>query len=553
MRRSARGWAAFLPVNAYARWGLLIALWLLALAWIRPLSDPDEGRYAVAALDMLRTGDWVTPRLNGLPFFHKPPLYYWLAALGYQLFGVHEWVARLPAMLGAWLAAMGLLVLVRQWVGAAAAKASVLVFVTMPFVYLAAQYSNMDMLLAGCMTACTVCAVVATCRSADGQCWRLWITMAGVFAGLGFLAKGLIGIVLPGMVWCAWLLWERRWRQGWLPLYPPVWLALWLVAAPWALLAQQRHPSFFHYFFVTQHFQRYTETGFNNPQPWWFYLGVILLACLPWTALGVIALIRLVRSKQLSWPALVEFAVPSTVKGMQRQQSLDRLMLAWLFIVVAFFSVPRSKIVGYVLPALPPLAYGIYRLWRVAFRSADGGLSARWAGQGLNPLRGFAGALALAALLCASLVIGLGTKGVPAKGRWGGLSSLPVQPDDRIMMLGRLYYEIPFYLRTRHPAWVVNDWQQSAASKADNWKNELTDAATFAPDRAQQLLQTPDQAVIQLCTSDVPVWVVGELPLPAAIAPMLQGKTPVWQAGKTQMWRFEPGQPINAGCLPSTH
>ena len=85
---------------------LPIALWLLALAWIRPLSDPDEGRYAMVALDMLHNGNWVTPQLNGLPFFHKPPLYYWLAAGGYELFGVHEWVARLPSMLGAWLAAI---------------------------------------------------------------------------------------------------------------------------------------------------------------------------------------------------------------------------------------------------------------------------------------------------------------------------------------------------------------------------------------------------------------------------------------------------------------
>ena len=89
-----------------ARTGLWIGIWLLALAWVRPLSDPDEGRYAVAALQMLRSGDWVTPSLNGLPFFHKPPLYYWLAALGFQAAGVHEWVARLPSLLGAWLAAM---------------------------------------------------------------------------------------------------------------------------------------------------------------------------------------------------------------------------------------------------------------------------------------------------------------------------------------------------------------------------------------------------------------------------------------------------------------
>ena len=209
-------------LNDTLAYGAAMALWLLVFAWIRPLSAPDEGRYAVVALDMLRTGNWVTPHLNGLPFFHKPPLYYWLAAGGYELFGVHAWVARLPSMLGAWMASMSLLILARRYTNASTALSAAIIFLTMPFAYLASQYANMDMLLAGCVCACTACAFIATVESRLGKHWQSWITAAGVFAGLGFLAKGLIGLVLPGLVWFIWMLWERRWKQLALPLYPPV-------------------------------------------------------------------------------------------------------------------------------------------------------------------------------------------------------------------------------------------------------------------------------------------------------------------------------------------
>ena len=504
------------------RWALLIALWLLALAWVRPLSDPDEGRYAVVALDMLRSGDWVTPTLNGLPFFHKPPLYYWLAAAGFSVLGVHEWVARLPSLIGAWMAAMSLLLLVRRYASVADAKAATVVLVTMPFAYLAAQYANMDMLLAGCVSACTACAFAATWNAGADRPWRAWMVLAGLFAGLGFLAKGLIGIVLPGMVWCLWLLWERRWRQAWLALYPPVWLALWLVAAPWAILAQQRQPPFFHYFFVTQHFQRYTATGFNNPQPWWFYLAVIALACLPWTLCGAYGGWRAWRRRG------ARRQQPAVPWSRHALHSLDRFMAVWGLVVVGFFSIPHSKIVGYVLPALPPLAYGVARVFNGA---ALGAVAHRG--------RRFAVVAGLAASLCVLAAVALGTWAVPQKARWQRLSALPVQPSDRVMMLGHLYYEVPFYLPTNDPAWVVDDWQGPQQATSDNWKKELQDAADFAPQRAKQLLIGPAQAQLQLCSAAQTVWVVGEPATAQQMLPALAQQSPVLQIGPHAVWRWK--------------
>lgn len=84
-----------------------IFAWLAAMAWFRPLAAPDEGRYAGVAWEMLRSGDWLVPRLNGLPFFHKPPLFYWISAAAMSVFGVSEWPARLPSLIGATFAAAG--------------------------------------------------------------------------------------------------------------------------------------------------------------------------------------------------------------------------------------------------------------------------------------------------------------------------------------------------------------------------------------------------------------------------------------------------------------
>ena len=518
-----------------ARTGLWIGIWLLALAWVRPLSDPDEGRYAVAALQMLRSGDWVTPSLNGLPFFHKPPLYYWLAALGFQAAGVHEWVARLPSLLGAWLAAMALLTLLKRYTSQTVAIAAALVLVTMPYAYLAAQYANMDMLLAGCMTACICCAAAATLEARNGHGRRLWIAWlagAGVWAGLGFLAKGLIALVLPGLVWAIWLGWERRWRQWWLPLHVAAWLPVLLIAGPWVWMAQQRHGGFFHYFFVTQHFQRYTGTTFNNPQPWWFYGAAIALAALPWTGWALAASWRCRRRESgvaQDRMARLSATAPGARAAMSPSaavRSLDRLMLVWFAVVVAFFSEPHSKIVGYVLPALPPLAYGVVRVVQAA----------GWQ-------RHARSVLGLAAVLCVALSLVLGTVAVPAKTQWRSLHTLPVQAADRLVMLEHLYYEVPFYLPSTQPPLVVDDWKASQGRQADNWKKELTDAAEFDPQQGSTVLL--DARTLQGYACAHPqqhLWIFGTAEAAQRQWRSLHGVGPVLSLGGTQVWQIDGGQ-----------
>ncbi|MDQ2780516.1 MAG: glycosyltransferase family 39 protein, partial [Pseudomonadota bacterium] len=124
---------------------------LAATAWLRPLMLPDEGRYVGVAWEMLRSGDWLVPRLNGLPFFHKPPLFYWITAASMSVFGLHEGVARAASLLGATLAAMAMFLFVHRWGGAQRARLTLVALLAQPLFFLGAQFANLDMLVAGCI------------------------------------------------------------------------------------------------------------------------------------------------------------------------------------------------------------------------------------------------------------------------------------------------------------------------------------------------------------------------------------------------------------------
>ncbi|WP_313388517.1 ArnT family glycosyltransferase, partial [Achromobacter aegrifaciens] len=164
------------------RFLLAIGAWLAFLAWIRPLTLPDEGRYAGVAWDMLRSGSHAVPLLDGMPYFHKPPLYYWLTELSFSVFGVHPWAARVPSWLAAWGAVAALYCFVRRYRDTETAALTVLVLATMPFFYGGAQFANLDMLVAGLITLCVLAAVDTALRVERGQAWRAMAVAAGVLA-----------------------------------------------------------------------------------------------------------------------------------------------------------------------------------------------------------------------------------------------------------------------------------------------------------------------------------------------------------------------------------
>ncbi len=461
-----------------------IFVWLAATAWIRPFMDPDEGRYAGVAYQMWRSGDWLVPRLDGLPFFHKPPLFYWIGAAAMALFGPSEWAGRLPSILGATLAAGSLFLFVRRWCDARLALWSAAILVTLPFFFGGAQFANLDMLVAGCIGATVLLAAHAAltreqsdARSDPATTWRWALAGAFVFAALGVLAKGLIGLVLPGAVFVLWCLATRRLRALRLFGWWPGWILFVLVAVPWMVLMQLRFPEFFDYFIVTQHFRRFAETGFNNAQPFWFYLPVIAALSLPWVV----------------WLAVG----PSGFRSAARQRpDAAWLMAIWFIVIVGFFSLPRSKLVGYVLPALPPLAFWIAHC---ALAGANRFAPKR------KPLAWTSG---IAAVLCVVAVIAVGRWQVPP----GASLPLPagqrIAEADQVLMLDRYDYEIPFYWRIGRPIPVSGDWNPVEIAREDNWRKELYDAGRFEPDAAARLLIPTEALAAHLCVPRVS-WLVG--------------------------------------------
>jgi 4-amino-4-deoxy-L-arabinose transferase-like glycosyltransferase len=309
------------------------ATYLLTLGW-HGLIDPDEGRYAEVAREMLITGDWVTPHLNFVKFFDKPPFLYWLTSASLFLFGQNEFAARLgPAICG--IITLGIVFLLSSNLyGKRAGAISSLVLGTSLLYFALAHVVITDMPLTFCITL----SLAGFYLGQRGQ--SAW--MAGFYGGmgLGLLAKGLIGVILPlgtVLIWIC-LTGNRHAFRSLFSLKGVAFAAA--ISLPWFLLVCSRNPDFFEYFFIRQHFIRYLTTADNRYEPFWFFLPVILFGFLPWTGF-------LVKS-------LLPFFVPR--KGMRKTMQ-DRLFLfVWAVFVILFFSFSKSKLIPYILPAFPPLA-----------------------------------------------------------------------------------------------------------------------------------------------------------------------------------------------------
>lgn len=465
--------------------GALVAVvvlsWLAATAWLRPLMLPDEGRYVSVAWEMLRSGDWLTPTLDGLPFFHKPPLFYWITGAALWVAGLTEFAARAASIFGATLGALSLYLFTRRWCGHASARRVLWVLLVQPLFFVGGQFANLDMLVAGCITATVLALAHAALCFEQGLTHRRALLLAYGLAALGVLAKGLIGFVIPTMVVGLWLVLRRRWRTVWALMSPMGVVLFLLVAAPWFLAMQQRFDGFLHYFFVVQHFQRFAAGGFNNVQPAWFYPAVLALASVPCLLWGRSLLTR-------------QYFAGTTEESSPQHAAVRQLMGLAVFCVVLFFSLPQSKLLGYVLPAVAPLA------WLMADASAAPGMTP-------SRQRWWWVTLVVSALLGLTVVAGL-TWDQRHSTRGLGLALREHRAEGEPVYFLRGYrYDVPFYAHLRDPAVVVEDWTDPEIALRDNWRKEMADAGQFALERAAQLLMTPDALPAALCRQPVS-WIV---------------------------------------------
>lgn len=312
-----------------------------------PFVGPDEPRYAQVAREMFTRADPVTPTLGGQTWFEKPALPYWTMMAGYSLFGVREWSARLGFALMGWLTA---LVLYRvgwrtESVGSGKgelrwlALSSAVVAASSAGLLLFSHGVNFDIPLTLTTTIALACFFM--CELEEDRRRRLWL-LAGFYSGTGaaLLAKGLIGFIITLGVVCTYYLLRRAWpgREIFLSLLWGVPLAL-LLAAVWYVPVISRHGwTFVDEFFIQHHFARYTSNKYHHPQPFYFYLPVILLMLLPWTPYLIEALAG---ARRWQWRA------PDALSKWRA------FAAAWLFMPILFFSASGSKLPGYILPALP--------------------------------------------------------------------------------------------------------------------------------------------------------------------------------------------------------
>ncbi|WP_151778176.1 ArnT family glycosyltransferase [Acinetobacter brisouii] len=310
---------------------ILLPIWLFITAIIRPMSVPDEGRYGDISRAMFETGDWLTPRINGFPFMHKPPLLHWISTGLMEIFGVHLWVLRLVPVLAATLMLTSIFFFVRKYINEQVAQLSVFILATSLLFFGSSQYINHDLLVAAWMTLTVFCFADYTLSGKKSILFLGYVACAG-----GFLSKGLIGVLVPGMVILPWVIYCKEWKKIPALLNPFGILLFILLAGPWLYLAQQHYPNFLHYFFIEQQFDRFSSSGFNNKQPWFFYIVILFFSFLPWLMLtGFKGIKQHIRT-----------AIPSPILA---------LLLWWLVSVLVFFSIPPSKLAGYILPAIAPL------------------------------------------------------------------------------------------------------------------------------------------------------------------------------------------------------
>jgi 4-amino-4-deoxy-L-arabinose transferase-like glycosyltransferase len=334
---------ALAPKAMLLLWLLMTALWFGSLG-MRDLVGTDEGRYSEIAREMAQTGDFVTPRLNGLKYFEKPALQYWMTALSFKAFGESDFVARLWTGLSGFLSVLMVWYTARRLWNQQTAQYAALVTVSMVWMFGVAHVVTVDMSVSFFLTLALCGFLIAQDDRTPDHSRRRW--MLGVWAAMagGVLSKGLIGAVIPGAALFFYSLTYRDWkpwtRMQWL-LGPLVFVAL---AAPWFVLVCQRNPEFFQFFFIHEHFERFATTEHRRVGAWYYFVPILVGGLLPWASL---------------LPQLTRYALRKEDAAVFQH---NRLLLVWCGFIFLFFSASGSKLPGYILPMFPALGLLIARM-----------------------------------------------------------------------------------------------------------------------------------------------------------------------------------------------
>ena len=300
------------------------------------LIGADEPRYAQVSREMLQRGDWITPTLGGRAWLEKPPLYYWQAMLVYSVLGVSDAAARIPSAIDATLLVLAIYLFFRKFRSAMAIDAA-LIAASCAGIIGYARAASMDMAL----TAAFAIGMLAWWGWRESG-RRIYLAAFYLFMALGMLAKGPVApfLAAAAIVLCSIVVRESRLiaRTLWVPGI----LLFLAVALPWYVAVQIRNPQFFREFILEHNLARFSTNLYHHPEPFWYYIPVILLALVPWIVFVIVAFAQSLR---------VWWAERRAEPDLELQFRV--FACCWLIVPVFFFSISRSKLPGYILPAVP--------------------------------------------------------------------------------------------------------------------------------------------------------------------------------------------------------
>ncbi len=309
------------------------AFYLLPLG-LHGLWIPDETRYAQISQEMLLSGNWVAPHFMGIRYFEKPAGGYWLIALGQAVFGQNLFGVRIASALTSGLSVLLAYLLARRlWKDPRKSCACALLYLSFGLVAGQAGYSNLDPQF----TLWVNLSLVALWFALDSHTTRgrLWSwAVVGLACAMGFMTKGFLAWALPVLIAVPYMLWQRR--LGELLRYGPLAVVVAALACvPWALAIHLQEPDFWRFFFWNEHIRRFSADDAQHVRPWWFFLPIMAVACLPWAGL-------LPNTLHKAWTE-------------KRQPAITFLAL-WLLLPLGLFSLSKGKLPTYIMPCLLPLA-----------------------------------------------------------------------------------------------------------------------------------------------------------------------------------------------------
>ena len=323
---------------------LFLLIYILPLG-VRDLVVPDETRYGEIPREMITGGDWIVPHLNGLRYFEKPPLGYWVHAGSILLFGENNFAVRLPSAMAVGLSALLIYLLVNRVCPNKAkedgfsATLAALIFLSCFEVFGLGVTAVLDSLFSFFLTATITTFYFASEAPPGSAREKRFLLLSGVSCGLAFLTKGFLAFALPVSALAPYLTWQRRYsdlfRMSWLPI-----LTAALVALPWGILIHLREPDFWRFFFWNEHIRRFMGNDAQHQKSFWYFLLTAPGMFMPWT-----------------------FMIPAAVPGIREQLHeqgpqgpLMRLSICWLLLPFLFFSFSNGKLLTYILPCFPPFA-----------------------------------------------------------------------------------------------------------------------------------------------------------------------------------------------------